>query len=170
MGDSREREKSSLNGTERTGSERGALPEGTVLNGRYKLEKVLGRGGFGITYKALDMNVQVDVAVKEYLTEPGEEPERAVREAQISASLYDLEGIVAVRDYFIDRGIAYIVMEYVQGISIKQYIAQQAFWIRKEKSIRSLLKGDLFRWSSTAPRRRSVRGPMCIRSVPRCIL
>lgn len=95
MSDSREREKSSLNGTERTGSGRGTLPEGTVLNGRYKLEKVLGRGGFGITYKALDMNVQVDVAVKEYLTETGEEPERAVREAQISASLYDLEGIVS---------------------------------------------------------------------------
>lgn len=132
MGDSREREKSSLNGTERTGAGRGALPEGTVLNGRYKLEKVLGRGGFGITYKALDMNVQVDVAVKEYLTEPGEEPERAVREAQISASLYDLEGIVAVRDYFIDRGIAYIVMEYVQGISIKQYIAQHGRMDGKE--------------------------------------
>lgn len=132
MSDSREREKSSLNGTERTGSGRGTLPEGTVLNGRYKLEKVLGRGGFGITYKALDMNVQVDVAVKEYLTEPGEEPERAVREAQISASLYDLEGIVAVRDYFIDRGIAYIVMEYVQGISIKQYIAQHGRMDGKE--------------------------------------
>ena len=101
MSDSREREKSSLNGTERT-------------------------------YKALDMNVQVDVAVKEYLTEPGEEPERAVREAQISASLYDLEGIVAVRDYFIDRGIAYIVMEYVQGISIKQYIAQHGRMDGKE--------------------------------------
>lgn len=124
MSDSREREKSPVKGTERTGSGRGALPEGTVLKERYKLEKVLGRGGFGITYKALDMNVQVDVAVKEYLTEPGAEPERAVREAQISASLYDLEGIVAVRDYFVDRGIAYIVMEYVQGISIKQYIAQ----------------------------------------------
>ena len=102
----------------------GALPEGTVLRGRYQLEKVLGRGGFGITYRAMDMNVQVDVAVKEYLAESEEDMERAVREARIAASLYDLEGIVAVRDYFVENGIAYMVMEYVQGISIKQYIVQ----------------------------------------------
>ena len=111
----------------RTADERkgnGALPEGTVLRERYRLEKVLGRGGFGITYRAMDMNVQVDVAVKEYLAESEKDRERAVREARIAASLYDLEGIVAVRDYFVQSGIAYIVMEYVHGISVKQYIAE----------------------------------------------
>ena len=53
MSDSREREKSSLNGTERTGSGRGTLPEGTVLNGRYKLEKVLGRGALELPTRRL---------------------------------------------------------------------------------------------------------------------
>lgn len=124
MSNENEKKDSTIKGIvdERKGN--GALPEGTVLRGRYQLKKVLGRGGFGITYRAMDMNVQVDVAVKEYLAESEEDMERAVREARIAASLYDLEGIVAVRDYFVENGIAYMVMEYVQGISIKQYIVQ----------------------------------------------
>ena len=89
---------STVNGTDKRRNRQGALPEGTVLKDRYKLEKVLGRGGFGITYRAFDRNVQVEVAVKEYLAKSGEEAERAVREARIAASLYELDGIVAVRD------------------------------------------------------------------------
>lgn len=115
---------SPINGTDSIARENGALPEGTILKERYQLEKVLGRGGFGITYRALDRNVQVSVAVKEYLTGSGEDTARAVKEAQIAASLYDLEGIVAVRDYFVENGTAYIVMEYVHGISVKQYVAR----------------------------------------------
>lgn len=119
-----QRKNSPINGTDQKVRENGALPAGTLLKERYELEKVLGRGGFGITYRAMDRNVQAPVAVKEYLTESGEETKRAVKEARIAASLYDLDGIVAVRDYFVENGTAYIVMEYVHGISIKQYIAQ----------------------------------------------
>lgn len=124
MSSENEKTDSAIKGTANERKGNGALPEGTVLRGRYQLEKVLGRGGFGITYRAMDMNVQVDVAVKEYLAESEEDRERAVREARIAASLYDLDGIVAVRDYFVEHDIAYIVMEYVHGISVKQYIAQ----------------------------------------------
>ncbi len=124
MSNENEKRDSTIKGTVNERKGKGALPEGTVLRGRYQLGKVLGRGGFGITYRAMDMNVQVDVAVKEYLAESEEDRERAVREARIAASLYDLDGIVAVRDYFVENDIAYIVMEYVHGISVKQYIAQ----------------------------------------------
>lgn len=124
MSNKRDKMSSPQNGTDSVKRENGALAAGTVLKERYQLEKVLGRGGFGITYRALDRNVQVSVAVKEYLTESGAQTERAMKEARIAASLYDLEGIVAVRDYFVENGIAYIVMEYVHGISVKQFVAQ----------------------------------------------
>ena len=43
-----------------------ALPEGTILAGQYTIEKVLGQGGFGITYKAKDYKTNQSVAVKEF--------------------------------------------------------------------------------------------------------
>ena len=133
---------STVNGTDKRRNKQGALPEGTVLKDRYKLEKVLGRGGFGITYRAFDRNVQVEVAVKEYLAKSGEEAERAVREARIAASLYELDGIVAVRDYFKENGTAYIVMEYVRGVSVKQYITKHGRMNGQEvlKGIAPLMK------------------------------
>lgn len=133
---------STVNGTDKRRNRQGALPEGTVLKDRYKLEKVLGRGGFGITYRAFDRNVQVEVAVKEYLAKSGEEAERAVREARIAASLYELDGIVAVRDYFKENGTAYIVMEYVRGVSVKQYITKHGRMNGQEvlKGIAPLMK------------------------------
>lgn len=102
----------------------GTLPKGTLLKQQYQIENVLGRGGFGITYRAIDINLQVQVAVKELLSDNGVQRERTMREARIAASLYDLEAIVTVRDYFIENDIAYIVMEYVHGISVKDYVMQ----------------------------------------------
>jgi len=46
------------------------LPNEALLNGCYSVEKVLGRGGFGITYLANDTKLNLPVAVKEYLPEP----------------------------------------------------------------------------------------------------
>lgn len=79
----------------------GALPKGTILKGQYEIRQVLGRGGFGVIYQAFDKNLQVMVAVKEIYSNNTEERKRAIREARITASLYELDGIVTARDFFV---------------------------------------------------------------------
>ena len=100
----------------------GALPKGTILKGQYEIRQVLGRGGFGVIYQAFDKNLQVMVAVKEIYSNNTEERKRAIREARITASLYELDGIVTARDFFCENETTYIVMEYVQGVSVKGYV------------------------------------------------
>jgi serine/threonine protein kinase len=52
------------------------LPPGTELSqGKYRIERVLGKGGFGITYQALDVNLKQPIAIKEYC--PAENVERS---------------------------------------------------------------------------------------------
>ena len=42
------------------------LPKNTVLDGSYRIERLIGSGGFGITYRAEDINLKTTVALKEY--------------------------------------------------------------------------------------------------------
>ena len=87
-----------------------------VGGGRYRLEKKIGRGGFGTTYKAKDTRVNVWVAVKEFQSRSKEDTEKALAEARIAAEFYALDGIAAARDFFEENGAAFIVMEYVHGM------------------------------------------------------
>lgn len=116
----------------------------TILNGKYLIGRVLGEGGFGITYIARDLNLDVPVAVKEYfpygcvnrnhsysenITVSGtiskEEFEagknKLMNEARILARFSGLKGIVGVRDFFLFNNTAYIVMDYLEGVTLKEY-------------------------------------------------
>lgn len=100
------------------------LAKGTKLNNRYEIEKVLGRGGFGTTYKAMDTLVDVPVAIKEYEINRLKDRELAQREVKMAARFYDLQGIASARDFFVQDNVSYIVMEYVEGISVKKYVSE----------------------------------------------
>ena len=124
------------------------LPIGTLLKEQYIVGKVLGQGGFGITYIGWDTILETTVAIKEYYPGSfvnrdcsqtlsvkcnGEEAEelfrhnreRFLREARILAKLQNVPGIVRVQNLFGENNTAYIVMEYVEGIDLKHYIRMQ---------------------------------------------
>ena len=122
-----------------------ALPPGTLLNKRFRLAKSLGQGGFGITYLAFDETLEIRLAVKEYLPQDfaqrshdaqavvpkskNEENfnfglERFVKEARMLARFIDHPGIVGVRDFFKENSTAYLVMDYLEGRSLKEYLAE----------------------------------------------
>jgi len=111
----------------------------------YRIEKVLGCGGFGVTYLAQDVNLQLPVAIKEYFpqTLAQRDPsrmvsarssstetqfmwglERFVEEARALAS-FRHPNIVRVLRYFRESGTAYIVMEYESGDPLKRWIGRQ---------------------------------------------
>lgn len=121
------------------------LPAGTILGRKYQIGRVLGQGGFGITYVGWDYSLDTPVAIKEYypkslvtrdcgsslsvvcISEKAELPfqtnlERFVREAKIQARLSEIPGVVQIQGMFQENNTVYIVMEYAQGIDLKQYL------------------------------------------------
>src|SRR5262245_57904199 len=95
------------------------LISGTTLARRYKLESELGRGGMGIVFRASDLTLQREVAVK-VLPEAaatGQARERLLREARAAAAL-NHPGIVAVHDVGEHQGIPFFVMELVEGTDL----------------------------------------------------
>lgn len=83
-----------------------------IGNGRYRLEKRLGQGGFGTTWLAADQENQQKVVVKELCPPQGEKREKEIRnflrEARVMASLHAVKEIVKVLNYFEEQGNAYI--------------------------------------------------------------
>ena len=117
----------------------------SILRGQYLVGKSIGQGGFGITYVGFDMNLEMKVAIKEYFPYGfatrnrrindnvlllkqeykdfyEQEKNAFIEEARILAMCNDLPGIVKVRDYFQENNTCYIVMEYLEGITLKDYM------------------------------------------------
>ena len=124
------------------------LPVGTVLHGQYVVGKVLGHGGFGITYIGWDRYLDIPVAIKEFypahavnrditqslsvklntedmLHRFEESRERFLREAKTLAKLRSIPQIVGIQGFFTENNTAYIIMDYVQGQDLRHFVQQR---------------------------------------------
>ncbi len=124
------------------------LMPGTILQGRYIVGKVLGYGGFGVTYIGFDAKLERKIAIKEFLPTtfatrlPGDTHltvynsnnaneqfgtglNRFVEEAQTLASFNGIPGVVDIYDTFATNNTGYIVMQYLNGSDVKAVLNSQ---------------------------------------------
>lgn len=123
------------------------LTPGTILGNHFIVGTSIGVGGFGITYRAYDTTLGVIVAIKEFYPvglvnrSPGERKigllsgekqiqyqeqlKRFLMEAQSIAQFGKAKDIVNVYDYFEENNTAYIIMEYIDGVLLKDYLEKQ---------------------------------------------
>lgn len=119
------------------------LQRGTKLNGSFIIGGVIGSGGFGVTYMAYDLKTEKAVAIKEYFPktisarksdgsvcpiDKNNEKiffrgvEKFYREAEYVFQFNGNSNIVGIFDYFYANNTAYLVMEYLSGITLENYI------------------------------------------------
>jgi len=123
------------------------IPPRTMLLNKFLIGKVLGQGGFGITYLAWDLNLDLKLAIKEFFPQglvarvPGTSNvdtymgelknqyefglERFFNEAKTLARFSEHPNVVTVRDFFKANGTAYMVMNYVEGANLQTYLASK---------------------------------------------
>lgn len=102
--------------------------QGQLVNERYRIDKAIGRGGMAIVYKAFDITLSRPVAIKilhGHFTHNAHFIERFRREAFAAASLIH-PNITTIYDTGYSNGIYYIVMEYINGKTLKQVIEQRS--------------------------------------------
>ena len=120
------------------------LPHGTLLqNGKYKIEKILGQGGFGITYLATQIGLNRKVAIKEFFMKEycnrddvsnfvsspsvgsidivAKFRQKFIKEAQTIAEMENPH-IVHIYDVFEDNGTAYYAMQFIDGRTLTKWL------------------------------------------------
>ena len=121
------------------------LAPGARIKQRYQVGRVLGEGGFGITYAGRDTVLNLKIAIKEfymagYVNRNHEaspdvfatlgthrdtfhkNKEKFLSEARVLARFYEEPGIVGVRDFCEENGTAYIIMDFLDGVTLKDYL------------------------------------------------
>ncbi len=107
------------------------LSAGFLLNNRYRILSILGQGGMGAIYHAVDENLGISVAVKENLFLTDEYARQFQREANILASLHH-PNLPRVRDYFSNSQGQYMVMDYIEGEDLRARIDRVKYLPEKE--------------------------------------
>lgn len=118
------------------------MPEYSIRKEKYEIQRVLGSGSFGVTYLAMDLVLEHQVAIKEYApagicrrqtdgslcpaegyeAEFAEGRRRFREEAARIYGMFDLPGICSVLDFFEENGTAYLVEEYLPGGTFRAYL------------------------------------------------
>ena len=96
---------------------------GQIIAGKYRLDQVIGKGGFGAVYKGLHLAMERPVAIKILTISEGDPGgmERFSQEARLVSQLQS-PSTVAVFDYGVSDGTVYLVMEYIEGVTLKKFI------------------------------------------------
>ncbi|THB71448.1 MAG: hypothetical protein D6E12_01205 [Desulfovibrio sp.] len=137
------------------------LPPNAILKKKYFIGRVLGHGGFGITYLAWDRDLGIKLAIKEYLPAelatrsphrktisvfPGDKGQqfawglsKFMEEARTLARFEGHPGIVGVRDFFQENGTAYLVMAYVEGETLREYLKRSGGSISTDTALKLMM-------------------------------
>jgi serine/threonine protein kinase len=100
------------------------LPTNTILQGRYRILNLLGAGGMGAVYEALDERLQITVALKETHSTDDRLRRQFEQEAHLLAQLQH-PALPRVSDHFVEGDRAFLVMQYISGNDVAAIIAQQ---------------------------------------------
>jgi len=136
------------------------LPPRTLLHQQYVIGRALGHGGFGVTYLAWDTGLQIRLAIKEYMpsgvagrstphtVHPCSERmkdeyewglDRFLEEARVLKKFSTHPNIVAVDTMFRDNGTAYMVMEYLEGVTFEEFLARRGGKVPFETALKIMV-------------------------------
>jgi serine/threonine protein kinase len=111
-----------------------SLAPDTILQGRYRIVRQLGRGGMGAVYEALDERLGIAVALKETLSSEASMRKQFEHEARLLASMQH-PALPRVSDHFVEGNRAFLVMQFIGGVDLARIIAQQPGPLPREQVI-----------------------------------